>query len=80
MLRMYDGEITHSTNSLRIFSGAQRKGQLTKNSKRDEDCLNLHYEYRTMFIDKETIMESYGIKNSRFYEMLKRAEELLEAK
>ena len=77
MVRMYDGEIVHSTNSLRVFSNAQKKGQETKNAEHDKKCLDIHYEYRTTFTDKETLMEGYKIKKTAFYDMLKRAEEIL---
>lgn len=71
MVRMYDGEIIYSTNSLRIFNDAQKKGQETKNAVRDDTCKNIYNDYHNLGRSKETVMSDYDIKSdSTFYRMV----------
>ena len=77
MVRMYDGEIVHSTNSLRIFSEAQKNGQETKNKERDDKCKKVYNEYKNIGMSKETVMSDYGINSdTAFYEIVKKGKEL----
>ena len=77
MMRMYDGEIAQSTNSLRIFSEAQKKGTQTKNKEREDLCKEVYYDYKIIGMSKETVMADYEIKSdSSFFRIVNEGKEL----
>lgn len=77
VMRMYDGEIVHSTNSLRIFSEAQKKGQGTKNKEREAFYKAVYNDYKNIGMSKETVMSDYDINSdTTFYRIVKKGKEL----